>query len=121
MAKRTNTKGLTLVELLIVVAIIVAVAAIAVPRVSQSAISTKASGCRTNIKLLNSAIERYNLDNGSYPANLFSVSQNTDYFPDGEPICPVTGLPYSKALNTRSRVNELGHLHVVSANESNDD
>ncbi|MBN1457209.1 MAG: prepilin-type N-terminal cleavage/methylation domain-containing protein [Sedimentisphaerales bacterium] len=123
MIKRTNIKGLTLVELLIVVAIIVAVTAIAVPRVSQSATSTKASACRTNIKLLNSAIEQYNLDNGSYPENLFDVSRNKIYFPDGEPVCPVTGLPYLKNLNSSFRVDEVGHLHAaaVSADDGNDD
>jgi len=114
MFKRTNIKGLTLIELLIVVAIIVAVAAIAVPRVSQSATSTKASACRTNIKLLNGAIEQYNLDNGSYPATLFGVSQDTDYFPDGEPICPVNDSAYSGTLTANFRIDESAHLHVVS-------
>ena len=113
MAKRTNIKGLTLIELLIVVAIIVALAAIAVPRISQSAAISKASACRTNINSLNNAIERYNVDNGSYPETLFSVSQNKVYFPDGEPKCPVLNSTYPNALTANFRVDESDHLHIV--------
>jgi len=118
MGGRTNIKGLTLIELLVVLVIIVALAAIAVPRISQSASGTKIRACRTNINLLNSAIEQCYVDNASYPENLFSVSQSTVYFPDGGPICPVTNSAYPKALTANFRVDESGHLHVAAVAEA---
>ena len=88
MKKRT---GLTLVELLIVVMILGALAAIALPRISQSAGNAKERACETNISLMNSAIEMYYVDEGAYPAALGDVTGSTTYFPDGAPACPLGG------------------------------
>ena len=84
--KRTR-KGITLIELLIVVLILGALSAIAIPRISQSADNAKAKACRTNVDLLNSMIEVYNVDNDGYPATLATLTGDTDYFPDGAPTC----------------------------------
>ena len=57
---RMNSKrGVTLVELLIVVLILGALAAIAIPSLSQSAGTAKKNACKTNIDLMNSQIELY--------------------------------------------------------------
>ncbi len=107
---KNNYRAITLVELLIVVLILAALSAIAIPRISQSAANAKAKACATNIDIINSSIEMYYQDTGSYPANLTDVTQNTDYFPDGEPICPVTGNPYSGPL-VNNRLDTSGHEH----------
>jgi prepilin-type N-terminal cleavage/methylation domain-containing protein len=82
-------KGFTLVELLVVVLILGALAAIAIPRISQSADSAKRNACRTNVDLINSQIELYyaNTD-GTWPADLATITGDEDYFPDGAPVCP---------------------------------
>ena len=116
MIKKTNIKGVTLVELLVVVIILGAMTAIAVPRVSQSAANAKVRACIVNIDLLNSAIEQYNLDNGSYPGSLLDVSRNTNYFPDGELICPVTGTAYPSTL-VNNRIDTVTHSHSVSTGD----
>lgn len=110
MTKATNKKGVTLVELLIVVLILAALSAIAIPRISQSATSAKQKACTTNVSILNTAIELYNADNGVYPANLTIVTSNTDLFPDGAPICPLTDAVYPNTL-VNNRIDDSSHSH----------
>jgi prepilin-type N-terminal cleavage/methylation domain-containing protein len=81
-------KGFTLVELLVVVLILSALAFIAVPRISQSATNAKVSACQTNVALMNSQIELYYAQNGAWPSAVGDVTGSTTYFPDGAPVCP---------------------------------
>jgi general secretion pathway protein G len=111
MVKNKKNKGVTLIELLIVVLILAALAAIAIPRISQGAANAKSRACQTNIKIINSAIEQYNLDTAGYPNVLLQVTRSTLYFPDGEPVCPVTGTVYPQALTSSKRVDASAHNH----------
>jgi prepilin-type N-terminal cleavage/methylation domain-containing protein len=95
-------KGFTLVELLVVVLVLSALAFIAVPRISESGTNAKVNACKTNIGLLNSQIELYYAQNGSWPADLATLTSNTSYFPDGAPVCP---------FNTKYAYNTTTH-HV---------
>ena len=104
--KSRKRKAFTLVELLIVVLILGALAAIAVPRISQSATTAKINACKTNVDLINTQIEMYKADTGSWPDTIDDVIGNTDYFPDGEPNCPF-GTSYS--MNANHRVPDHGH------------
>jgi general secretion pathway protein G len=110
MTKMIKRKGVTLIELLIVVLILAALAAIAIPRISQSATSAKANACHTNIDVINSAIEMFNADTGAYPTDLTKVTKLTTYFPDGEPECPITEGVYAPTL-VNNRVNPADHTH----------
>ncbi len=85
-------KGFTLVELLIVVLIIGALAAIAVPRLGVSANSAKISACNTNVDTINRQIELYMANTGDWPNNFNKIGNDTDYFPDGPPECPFGNL-----------------------------
>jgi prepilin-type N-terminal cleavage/methylation domain-containing protein len=103
-------KGVTLIELLIVVLILAALSAIAIPRISQSATKAKSKACETNIDILNSSIELFNAEEGNYPATLTVITGDTDYFPDGAPTCPVTNVVYTDVLSN-NRVDSAGHTH----------
>ena len=100
--------GFTLVELMIVVLILGALAAIAIPRIMGGALAAKVNGCATNIDLINSQIELYYANNDAYPANLTTVTGDVTYFPDGPPECPVTENSYSNTL-VNNRVDSSGH------------
>ena len=110
MLRTTKRKGITLIELLVVVLILAALSAIAIPRISQSANNAKANACKTNVDVINSAIEMYNADTGTYPATLDVVTQDINYFPEGEPTCPVTNAAYPAVL-VNNRVDDSAHAH----------
>jgi type II secretion system protein G len=90
-----SRKGLTLIELLIVVIILGALAAIAIPRISTSATTAKSNACKTNVDTLNTALEMYNMDHSAYPAALTGVTGDVNYFaPTDVPKCPFTNTVY---------------------------
>jgi general secretion pathway protein G len=101
-------KGFTLVELLVVVLILGALAAIAIPRISQSAETAKINACKTNVDLINSQIELYYANKGVWPKTLEDVVKDSEYFPDGAPECPL-GTAYSYDSTTTHRVAEHKH------------
>jgi prepilin-type N-terminal cleavage/methylation domain-containing protein len=100
-------KGFTLVELLIVVLILGALAAIAVPRIIGGANSAKINACKTNVDVINAQIELYYANEDAWPTALTDVTTETDYFPDGEPNCPFgTAYIYN---GTTKRVADHSH------------
>ena len=102
---RTNRWAFTLVELLLVVLILGALAAIAIPRMITTSKEAKINACNTNVDLINSQIELYFIKTGTAltdfdAAALTALLANTDYFPDGAPVC---GFGTAYALNTTTR------------------
>ncbi len=105
-------QGFTLVELLLVVLILAALAAIAIPRMVATSADAKTNACSTNIDLMNSQIEAYLVNTGTAAADfaattLTALLANTAYFPDGAPVCPY-GTAY--ALNTTTK-HITAHSH----------
>ena len=97
--------GFSLLELLAVVTILGIIAAIIVPRVTVSSSNAKEKVRAHHKATINSAVERYYIDNNSWPADdLNDIAADTNYFPDGLPVDPVSGSAYS--LNSKThRVN----------------
>ncbi len=105
--RRRSIQGFTLVELLVVVLILSALAFIAIPRIGQSSTTAKINACKTNVDLLNSQIELYYANTGSFPAALTNLTSDVNYFPEGTPVCPFsTTYSYS---STTHRVAEHSH------------
>ena len=102
-----SKKGFTLVELMIVVLILGALAAIAIPRIMGGAQTARISACETNVDMLNSQIELYFANEGTWPTALTDVTNDPNYFPDGAPQCPFgTAYIYDGSKN---RVTEHSH------------
>ena len=95
----------TRVELLAIVMILVVVtlAAIAIPRISRNSAAARARTCRTNIATMDTQIEAYYSEKGSWPAAWGNFTRDSNYFPDGAPACPVGG--YYSIDGTTHRVS----------------
>ena len=84
MNKLRTRNAFSLVELLAVVAILGIIAAIVVPRLTVSTTAANTAVDNHTQAQLNSAIERYYINNGNHwPANLSDLVP--DYLPDGVP------------------------------------
>ena len=96
-----HREGFTLVEWLIVILALAALALIVIPRLSTSATNANINACKANVDLINSQIELYKVKTDNWPAALTDVTQNTDCFRDSEPECPF-GTPYTMGANNRA-------------------
>lgn len=86
-------KGFTLIELLIVVAIIGILAAIAVPNFLNAQIRAKVARCVSDMKTLQTALEMYQLDAGTYPPYLGQHPNFLRFIVLTTPISYITSIP----------------------------
>jgi prepilin-type N-terminal cleavage/methylation domain-containing protein len=106
MKRSGKRNAFSLMELLAVVTILGIIAAMVVPRVSTSSSTAKQKVHAHNKATINSAVERFYTETGSWPANdLSDIGANANYFPDGLPANPVNpAAPYALDATTH-RVN----------------
>ncbi len=78
---RTEERAFTLIELLIVVAIIAILAAIAVPNFLEAQTRSKVSRVKADMRSIATAVEAYSIDNNSYPLSqeLLSTYPNSPF------------------------------------------
>jgi len=107
--RKSNKKGgFSLLELLAVVTILGIIAAIIVPRVTVSSDTAKEKVRNHHASTINSAVERYYVNTGGWPANdLSDIAADPLYFPEGLPNNPVEGGSYAIDGTTR-RVVKTG-------------
>lgn len=84
-----DRRGFTLIEMLIVIAIIGILAAIAVPSFSKVTESAKKKACNANLQMLARLVLLYRVDNGEDPT---TIDELASYVEGGKvPDCPVGG------------------------------
>ena len=105
-----NRRAFTLIEILAVVVILGILAVVVVPRVLTSSATAKTNACYQNKASINTAVEKWYFDIGTWPTDSMSTDLAVDvnYFPEGIPVCPVDGTVYALATATH-RVT--GHAH----------
>jgi prepilin-type N-terminal cleavage/methylation domain-containing protein len=110
MAFLSMKRGFTLVELLIVVLILAALAMIAVPRIGQGAAAARIRACESNIATINGQIELYITQEEVPPPDFDTLANNTEYFPDGPPQCPFSdGTTFPYVIGANGHITPHGH------------
>ncbi len=89
MPNAERCKGFTLVELLVVLAIIATLLAIAAPRYFQHVDRSKEAVLRENLAAVRDAIDQYHADKGKWPESLESLAESR--YLRAVPADPVTG------------------------------
>ncbi|MBL7069104.1 MAG: prepilin-type N-terminal cleavage/methylation domain-containing protein [Candidatus Omnitrophica bacterium] len=105
--KRYKKKGFTLVEIMIVVAIIGILASIAIPTYNKLRIDARASVCKANLKQIESAIDQWAFENSITSEDVSLESYEDEiysYFAFGEPSCPSGGENVFGSMGDSSRV-----------------
>ena len=118
----SNRKGFTLVELLVVVAIIGVLAAIAIPRFTDATASANGAKIQADLRTIDSAIMIHYAAKNAYPADIDAlvtaghlaskpVAPTKDAVINGQTITPAAyGLSDNKdrAVHGTKKVEELG-------------
>lgn len=84
-----NKKGFTLIELIVVIAILGILAAIAIPRLSGFQDSAKGRANQSNLKTIQTAVRVYEADNGKLPTSKDDL-ENAKYFAGTMPAPRIT-------------------------------
>ncbi|MCK5450817.1 MAG: type II secretion system protein [Candidatus Omnitrophica bacterium] len=96
MLGKKGKRGFTLIEILFVMVVIAILAAIVIPRLTETAVDARSSANLANKANINTQVEKWYFDNGSWPANdLSDIGADNDYFPDGIPVNPVDSSAYT--------------------------
>jgi prepilin-type N-terminal cleavage/methylation domain-containing protein len=124
MKNRTSrNSGFTLVEIMIVVAIIGLLAAIAIPNFVRARTQSQKNACINNLRQIDGAVQQWALENKQAPT---ATVDKTDVFPylKSSVICPAGGTTFtdSYALTTvaaKPTCLKDGTNHVLPADTSN--
>ncbi|HBN78987.1 MAG TPA: hypothetical protein DD473_24880 [Planctomycetaceae bacterium] len=76
-----NRRGFSLVELVVVVLVMGIIAAVAGPKMFNTASDARLNGTRQSLTVIRDAIELYKAQNGSYPSSANSTAFHTDLSP----------------------------------------
>ncbi|MEW6233924.1 MAG: prepilin-type N-terminal cleavage/methylation domain-containing protein [Candidatus Omnitrophota bacterium] len=110
---RLNRKAFTLIELLIVVAIIGVLAAIAVPNFLNAQMRAKIANVQAELRNLSSALEMYRMDRGMYPP--WRTFQNGDIWPVSRRLHPLTTpISYMSSIGQDPFLKKIGGQTVIT-------
>ena len=93
-------RGFTLIEIMIVIAIIGLLAAIAVPNYVRSRQTAQRNACIKNLQQIDGAKERWALETKQSPGAATLDAEVIPYIKAGRPICPAGGSYTFETLGT---------------------
>lgn len=93
-----NQKGFATLEVILMVAVLGILAAIAVPRFTDVTTKANTAKIQSDLATLDSAIQIYYMENGSYPT---AISNLSDYVNDVDNLKPPTGSAFIEGTATK--------------------
>ncbi|MFZ0818696.1 MAG: prepilin-type N-terminal cleavage/methylation domain-containing protein [Candidatus Acidiferrales bacterium] len=120
---RKTQKGFSLIELLIVVAIILIIAAIAIPNLLRARISANEASGVSSLRTINTACITYNSTYGTYPPAISdlgpvasgSIPTSTQSDLLDEVLAPASGVPQKSGYNFTYAVGASNATYTVHA------
>ncbi len=114
---KLNRKGFTLVEIMIVVAIIAMLAGIGIPSFLKSRTESRKSACINNLRLLDHAKQQWATTTGALETATPDVTAINIYLKNGAPTCPAGGTYTYGAINAlpTCSLSASPTLHALAA------
>ena len=112
--KTNNNKGFTLVEIMIVVAIIGLLAAIAIPSFVKNRTLAQTNRCINNLRMIDGAKQQAAIEHGWDDTTTVTVDSENEtnvnvYIRGGRPTCPSNGTYTYNDIETSPACDVTGH------------